>query len=380
MTHATPSQTLPFARRLAALGAALLLSAPLSGCGSTLTPEEQQQQDIEEYEELTRDLEKNRVEVLGTSATTIAGAGTRLFWLEYPTISPELHSLNTQTGDRVTYAFSIDFENTYSYRVSRDIVVTVRQDGSNIRYEAYALDKPEELLGSLSFSDPGGGIKWYAYAPDAGDVYIVQQDFANDKNIVLKWTPGDAAANPVVTLEDIGVNVGEFLDFGVDGNTMIFIETGRIWNLDLAAKKATWLENETEAYGADFDDAGILFSTAKGPFFYRRETKQISDVAEAIHDAGYELNKTYKDIDEYDSGLGRQGDHLVYIGRSSLFTYDMKNDVVRPLLLSPREAGLRIDYTFPVVLEDGSIFVQTAESTSGAVGAKGKVYQVNVEL
>lgn len=288
-----------------------------------------------------------------------------------------LHSHNTQTDERTKYTFSIDFAPVYSYRASRAIVVTVRPEGTKIRYEAYALDKPEELLGALVLDAPGAGVKWHAYAPDGGDVYIVEE---GPTTTLLKWTPGEAVANPVLMLEDVGVDVGEFLDFGVEGDTMIFIETGRIWYLNLTTTAANWMENETEAYGADFDATGILFTTAKGPFFYSYETKDITDVRAAIHDVGYTLNETYKDIDEYDSGLARRGDHVVYIGDSSLFTFDMKKNVVRPLLLTPNGGEVRIDYTSPVVLEDGSVFVVGLESTSGAVGAKGPVYKVNASL
>ena len=84
-------------------------------------------------------------------------------------------------------------------------------------------------VAATSFPAPGSGVRWYAYAVDGADVYIVNTDTPGS-TALLKWTPSTGGMpTQITTLESAGATVGEFLDFDVSGNTMIFIESGRIW-------------------------------------------------------------------------------------------------------------------------------------------------------
>lgn len=353
-----------------------VLSAFLPACGTLggsteLSPEEQLQANIDEYENLRLSLEGNRKEALSKSAMEAAGVGNRLFWLEFPGFEATLHSLDTDTGKRVDYAFAIGDSNTWNYRATDSIIVTAHPGGAGIEYSVYDINQPSALLGSFSMPSPGGGIGWYAYAPDGNDVYLVQ---TGAQNMLMRWSMGAASPMNLFALESAGMSVGEFWDFGVEGNTAVMIESGRIWSLDMAAQKAIWLQNETEATAAQWDDKGVFYLSAKGPFFYANQTGMSRDLPAEIKASGYSLNDTFNAIHEYHSGGARLGDKMAYIGSYGLFLYDLASRAVSPALLDARDNS--IVYRYPTFLGNGKLFVQGLESSSGATGADGKWYEV----
>jgi hypothetical protein len=69
---------------------------------------------------------------------------------------------------------------------------------------------------------------------------------------------------------------------------------------------------------------------------------------------------------------------VIYIGNMGVFAYDIKADKITPLLLSPVRADLRIDYRYPVALDNGELFVTGLTSTSGATGADGPTYKLDL--
>ncbi|HVK63230.1 MAG TPA: hypothetical protein VM694_02080 [Polyangium sp.] len=356
-----------------------LLAFGLGGCGifggggdDELTGDALVQHNIEEYESLQAELEKNRTEAMGKSATEAAAVGNRLFWLTFPTFDASLHSLDTVSGARVDYTFGVGNSNAWNWRASDSIVVTASLGGGGIEYNAYDINQPEKVLGTLGMPSPGGGIRWYAYAPDGNQVYIVE---SGETNMLLRWTVGAVQPESLFNLEEAGMSVGEFWDFGVEGNTAILIESGRVWSLDIAAKKATWLENETEAMAAQWDQKGVFYLSATGPFFYANDTRRNRDIEAEIAASGYELNSTYSAIHEYSQGGARNGHDVAYIGRDGLFLFDLGTRKTRPALLNARDNS--IVYRNPVLLENGKLFVQGLESKSGATGAQGGWYEVD---
>lgn len=330
-----------------------------------------QEQDIAQYESTQALLEQNR-QVFKNNAMEPAGVESRLFWLQFPGFDPSLHSMDATTNAEVHYTFSIGSGDTYNYRASEKIVTTAELAGDKIIYHAYDITQPQAELGQLALPTPGSGIRWWAYAPDQGDMYYVTTE---DKATLWRWTPGNAAPTQLFTLEETGAQIGELWDFGVDGNTMIFIESGRIWSLDIAAKKSVWLGNETESTSAYWDQSGVLFSTAKGPFFYSYQSQSLSEISEAIEGSGYKLNDTYESVHLYNQDLARDKSVVGYIGNSGFFTYDMSTKTVKPILLNARDNS--VTYRYPVLLANGTMFVQGLESTSGAIGADGPLFRVD---
>ncbi|MDI1444488.1 hypothetical protein [Polyangium sp. 6x1] len=162
------------------------------------------------------------------------------------------------------------------------------------------------------------------------------------------------------------MSVGEFWDFGVEGNTAILIESGRVWSLDIAARKATWLKNETQAMAAQWDSKGVFYLSATGPFFYANDTGKNRDIEAEIAASGYELNSTYNAIHEYSQGGARNGDDVAYIGRDGLFLFDLGTGKTRPALLNARDNS--IVYRNPVLLENGKLFVQGLRRRRAGIG------------
>jgi hypothetical protein len=332
-------------------------------------------QDIAAYEAKKTELDQHRTMFKSSAASELAGVGTRLFWLEFPTFDPTLHSFDAPSSAQVNYGFSIGTGDTYNYRASEDLVVSAEPTGGSVILHAFAIGQKNQSAGDLTLDAPADGTRWWAYAPDHKDVYYVT---TTSGTTLWKWTPPAAAPVMLFNLEDTGAQIGEFQDFGVDSGKMIFIEGGRIWSLDIAAKKSTWLGNKTEATSAFSDQDGVLFSTAAGPFFYSYQTKMPRDIAGAIAASKFELSSTFASAHLYDQDLARKGSVVGYIGQSGFFTFDMNTNEVSPILLNGRDNS--VVYRYPVILDDGSAFVQGLESQSGATGADGPLYRVDINL
>ncbi|MFT3769950.1 MAG: hypothetical protein QM820_31360 [Minicystis sp.] len=367
-------------KRVLFLTATLALAPALGGCvffggnnnntSSGPSGGDTTEQDIAQYESLQAQLEQHR-QVFTKGASELAGIGTRLFWLEFPTFDPSVHSYDATTSQQVDYTFSIGDGDKYNYRASEKLIVTAEPKGDAVILHAYDIGKSNKLVDDLELPAPGNGVRWWAYAPDQSDVYYVT---TNDGTTLWKWTPGKGQPKSLFNLEDTGAEIGEFWDFGVDGNTMIFIESGRIWSLDIAAQKSTWLGNKTEASSAYPDQDGVLFGTATGPFFYGYKNKTLIDVAHAIESSGFSLNTTFASAHLFNEDLARRQSLIGYIGKEGFFTYDLNANKVTPILLNARDNS--VVYRYPVILDDGSMFVQGLESTSGATGADGPVFRV----
>jgi hypothetical protein len=342
--------------------------------------------DIAQYDALQAQLEKNRSQFLTPGASGLAGFGTHLYWLDFTNGPPTLQSYESTASKTTNYTFSIGDDTSYNYRVSNSIVVSAENTGSNTVFHTFALDQPNESLGDLLADPPSSGVEWWAYSPDGGDLYYVETE---GMTTLMKWTPGQASPNSptmLFNLEDLGVKVGEFQDFIIANGLMVFIESGRVWSLDLTTKVPVALGNMTESQGADVLTDGVIISTATGPFFYSNATKMLRDIAAAIAASSYKLNTTFASAHLFDNGAVTTGntgftnfnDVIGYIGESGLFTFDMKTSVVTPLLLNARDDSTV--YTSPVFLDDGSVFVQGLQSTEGDIGSDGPIYRLNTKL
>jgi hypothetical protein len=329
------------------------------------------EQDVADYDAQQASLEGSRTQFRGKEATELAGVGTRLFWLEFPGFDPTLHSFDTATNVGIDYAFPIGSGDQYNYRASKEIVATADPQGDKIVYHVFAASEGGTSLGDLTVDAPTDEQRWWAYAADGSNLYYVT---TGAETMLWRWAPGAPAAEPLFALEDAGASIGEFQDFGVDGNILIFIESGRIWSLDMTTLDATWLGNKTEATSAYWDKIGVLFGAATGPFYYAYDASSVRDVRAEIEASDYELNATFGSAHHYTTDLARRSGTVGYIGQSGLFTFDLDSQAVKPVLLNARDNS--VVYRYPVLLEDGSLFVQGLESTSGATGAEGPVYRV----
>jgi hypothetical protein len=365
----------------------LCSSAALAGCfsfpdtdgssSSSGTYDDPFVKDSAEYDALVADLERNRTPFLGEEADELAAAKQRVYWLEFPGFDPSLHSY--AGGARVDYAFSIGTGDEYNFRASTDVVVSAAHESDQVVYRAYAASGSMQPLGATNFASPGDEQRWYAYAVDGNTVYIVLSNAPSmNGTTLMRWTPGSSPV-PVTTLESAGIEVGEFWDFGVEGNTMLLIEDGRLWRLDLSTNQAEWLQNETEISGnVNFEPDGVLFEAATGAFFYRTDTRELLDIGLTISESPYAINESFASSHLYQEGLTRWGDHAIYVGQSGIFSLHLGTHDINPLLLEPRTDSPRVEYRYPVALESGTLYTTGLTSESGSVGADGPVYALEL--
>ncbi len=335
--------------------------------------------DVAQYNALKAQLDKNRKEFLTPGASGLNGFGTHLYWLDFSNGDPTLQSYGTTSSKTTNYTFSIGDTCSYNYQTSNDIIVTAENTGLGVVFHTFALDSPDTSLGDLTTNPPSNGVEWWAYSPDGGDLYYV---LTEGKTTLMKWTPGQATPTMLFNLEDLGVKVGEFEDFTVASGVMVFIESGRVWSLDLTTKVPVPLGNMNESSGADVMSDGVLISTATGPFYYSNTTKMLRDISAAIAKSGYELNATFSQAHLFDNGIVTSDDLgftsyqdlIGYIGNSGLFTFDLNKGTVAPLLLDALDNSTV--YAYPVFLDDGTVFVQGLQSNDGSIGFEGPVYRL----
>ncbi len=330
---------------------------------------------IQEYNDLEAELSQGSSEFLGEVAGELFGYGDRLFWLEFRGWAPTLHSWNADTDQRVNYSFSIGEGDRYNYRAGLEAIATAEESGMEIIYHVYDINAEGTEITTATFDAPSDEQRWWAYAVHGTTLYVV----TTGAETRLMRVPAGGSPELVTTLESAGCAVGEFWDFDVEGGTMVFIESGRIWRLDLPSNTATWLGNETLITGwVNFGRDGVVFESASGPFFYVYETRELVDLAAAIEADDFQINETFASSHLYQEGIWRYRDWMVYIGNSGVFAHHLYEGEVRPLLLEPRSEEVRIEYRYPVVLDNGLLFVTGLTSTSGSVGAEGPVYRVDV--
>jgi hypothetical protein len=95
-------------------------------------------------------------------------------------------------------------------------------------------------------------------------------------------------------------------------------------------------------------------------------------------DSDYRLNESYDTAHRWSYDIARYGRWIVYIGGTGVFAYHLDEQRVVPVLLQPLDEDMRISYRYPVVLEDGTLYVTGLTSYSGSVGADGPVYRVDL--
>jgi hypothetical protein len=359
------------------LALALLASGcVIPGSGSPSGDDDPTTKDVAQWNALVDKLDGQRTQFLDVNVQDLAAAGTRLYWYDNTNLDMKLDSFDALTQTRLAYTFSVGPGDRANFRGSTRLVVTAEPDVDPNVYHLYDATAPEHELDTTTFPKPDGA-GWQPYAVTGDAAYVVTTDPGN--TVLYKWVPGQVPAQ-VTTLESAGVNVGEFWEFGVSGTTMIFVESGRVWKLDLATNHATWLMNMTEASGdVDFRDDGVMFQVATGLVFYDYSKDALVDVAALIDANPYQVNTTFASAAQYVEAFARWRTWVLYIGEDGLFVYDLAHDKIEPVLLSPERADLRIDYKYPVVLDDGEAFVTGLTSTDGAVGVDGPTYKVDLK-
>ena len=364
-------------------GLLLAFALPLFACGGGAgTDEQTQEEDIAQYENLQKELETSRLEFIKTAAQDFYAAGNTLYWVEVAGANPMLRSFDDGTKTRTDYTFKVFLTgvgapnpvDTINYHASSALIASMNVlDGAS----TYAAGAPEQSLGKWALPAPNFGQRWWAYSVSGQDVYAVVVDDSG-RYVLQKWTPGQAQATPILALDDLIApnTMGEFLDFAVDGTTLIFAESGRIWLADLSDTKAKWVQNDKEIGSANFYPGGVVYS--QGTEFYRYD--KASDTRENLTDkmkAGYSMNKTFGQVHHPDANGSwcKYKNKIVYHGSYGIFAYDLNTEKVIPLLLDARDNS--VVYRNPTAVDTGTLFIKGLVSESGAIGADGPTYSID---
>lgn len=302
--------------------------------------------DDAQYDDRAGELEALRTEFLPGSArvSEISATGSRLYWLDLEGAfdTPRLHSFEPATGDRVDYPIE-DTESDFASEYHTSDQLVVRCGFSTA--EAYSAGTGK-LLDTLSDDVNHCAV-------DGGDVYYLKA------GQVLRWRPLQGAPVAVIELDPM-ISISSSA-FAVEGNRGVLAEGGRVWNLDLQARTATWLENEDQASGlVAFDDRSVVFETFDGAFEIDFATHAARSIDDLIADGGYHLNASHDDIQDMAGTLEFTiyDRHLIYRGRRGIFALGLDTGKVTDLLL---DRGEEFDptprYRSPSVTSGGALFV-----------------------
>jgi hypothetical protein len=340
--------------------------------------------DMQTMKALQKSLESHRTQAMDKSAMELEAVGGTLYYRTYPGFAPVFHRRNAD-GSTIDYGFSIGSGDDSNDRTSQDLVVTAERAGDHITYHAYDSHKKNVEAGASQLPTPTDEQKWWAYAVSGSTIYVITTptEKTGTGHAIWSFAPGGTPTK-LFTLEDAGIMVGELLDFDVDGQTLMVIESGRLWRVDLAQKKAEYMKNKTEIAGAvNFSKDGVAFEDSTGLKFFNYAANTLRDLSQEIQAVPYQIAPTYKSSHYFYSAttsnnFTRFGDWIVYTGSAGIFAYDLAKKRVAPVLLDVSEENLRVTYRYPVVTSDGAAYLVGLTSTDGAVGADGPVYETQL--
>jgi hypothetical protein len=334
------------------------------------------------YDSVEKGLAARSMNFLGAQDGYLQAVGNRLYWYDTTNYAPILHGY-TDGGSELAYSFSVgDSVDDANWTASSDLIVTAQPTESGVAYYAYDPNYASKRIGVLNVAAPNDASYW-AYAVDANNVYLVMTD-DNGNNALVRWVPADGSTTTTVTtLESAGATIGEFWAFGVSGNTMVFVESGALWTLNIAENTATSLMNtvQVDPNGViDFESDGVMFTTTDGGlWFFPYATNKLVNVSQEIDQKMYPSGPCSMGASAYSTDFARYGNTVVYVGSDTgVFAFDMAADVIAPVLLPPESGSVTIQYRYPVVLTDGSLFVTALTSNDGTTGAEGPVVRLDL--
>lgn len=350
-----------------------------AGAGSSLADEDAA------LEKLDASLNARRSEVLKKSAMELEAIGNSIFFRTYPGIDPVFHRREAD-GTTIDYGFSIGSGDFANDRVSDELVVTALRKGDQIEYRVYDAKAKNAERGVAKLPAPTDEQRWWAYAVAGTTVYMITTptEKTGPGHTIWTYQPG-GEPKKLFDLEDSGMDVGIFYDFGVEGDALVMIESGRLWRVDLKTKQAQFLKNQTEISGAvNFAKDGVAFEDAKGLKFFDYATSELRDLSAEIKASPYRITPSRASAHMFydattSNDFTRYQSWIVYTGSAGIFAYDLAAKRVAPVLLDVNEEGLRISYRYPVVTDDGTAYLVGLTSASGSVGADGPVYKTALE-
>lgn len=333
--------------------------------------------DVAEFDALAAELEADLAEITSGAAQDYAVAGSRLTWQDAGAGNPVLKSFDDETGDTLTYRQPPYWpgspgspSDNMNFVASTGVVASMNTMDSVRAWDPATGDD----LGELVVPAPPYGQKWWAYGADGGDVYVAI--IAGGHLVLQRWTPGQAQARDVARLDELIApnTMGEFTNFAVSGDTVIFAEGGRVWIASMSGGKADWIQNDQYVGAVEFTSSEVTYTQGDHVYVYDRGTDSRIDLTDRIA-AAYTLNATYPEPHlPTGEALTRMGDVLVYQGTYGLFAFDVGTDEAWPVLLDHRDNS--VVWRYPTGMpKTGAFFAKGLESASGAIGADGPTWR-----
>lgn len=313
----------------------------------------------------------------------IASGGNRIFWVatKRPEDQTFLHSMVPgDAGSELVYQWSMNDNDFEDFHFGEEFIA--RCSFSTAR--ALRVNDPAQ-------AEPGFDPKKNAgtCAVEGNTVWLVANDGAPDdsKNALYKWLPPTAILDTdrgLFSMEAAGI-VAQISTFGVSGNVMVAAEVdGDLYTVDIAAKRATFLNNENKVNGVLVsDERGALYETSAGPRYVEFDgTANPPDRSfdDMVADGGYHLSFKHGDVQQ-PAGNGEyviHGRHIIYRGQRGIFAYGLDTHNVVDLLLDRGEGiDLELAYHQPAITSGGQLFVFGTDSFG--IGLRGPVYQVDLK-
>jgi hypothetical protein len=321
-----------------------------------------------DYDGYVRALEERREPFGQAEIEAPVAAGSAIYWREREATTVSFHRLDTVSKERIDYAFSIGTLELSSVRVSSEVVATFAKRLDGVAYLAYSARSPNQVLGETLLPTPSNGESYWAYAVDAGNVYILIQA---DKTEILRWKPG-STPEPVAGLEELGIQLAQTTvrsdRLGVVGSHAVVRDGEDLLIVDMeerTVERHASLWFALGAYGLAY------FSNAAGHWQYLDfsdgKTIDLTAQIDSIPCSALADNPAYSHVHQGPMVGALWGTNFAYTNGWGLFLHDLAAKTVRPVLLLPEQPQERA-YACPTLAEK-MVLVRESSSPLDCGGA-----------
>lgn len=369
----------------------VLLSLPsiLAGCSLLGIDDDDggnsTEDDIAEYEQLRISLEANREQVLPAYGTDdLSAVGPYLLWLDINQgWEAVLHIRRYPGGDEIVSPVPIGNEDTLPwYRASEELVMTAVTAGMDSIYSIIDIETGQ-LVDELTYKKPQNA-DYDAYAVIGNEAYLVVED---EGKMIYSWTPGSGSMTAMGAIDDLGLNLGAWIDFTVldigGSQKLLALGTAGTFTIDLETMATTQIPLPISPLEMGISEAGIAVADGFDLWFVPWGASSARAIHDELKASSYTLNTSFHNSHWMGSGsanndVSMEGDLIYYRSTSGIYSFNVNTGAVAPILLDDMTysgSDTFVHYT-GINVGDGSMYVYGLESQSGSSGSDGPIYRV----